>query len=817
MKLKRYLSFALAAIMILSMSLIPVSAQSEIQYTSADLPEMLSYNDAVSAGHVNRLTAEEELNTLVFANSDNTKTMYYFSENIKYVDESGDICYKTNDLTYSSGAYINAENDINVSLPLTLSSGVTLAYEDILISMTPNVTGSSSVSDSISASAVFNSASNNQSDSVSYQSVFGVGTAVRYTPLYSGIKEDIILSSYTGVYSFNFLIETNGLLILPESTISDDDSMISGNASELSEPTRWYFAYEDDTDTPVALISDIYIYDSVGAETKGSVSITPYIDDNYILTVTADRAFLESSSTVYPVTIDPTITINYNNSTIHDSSISSYLVTSNFGSDSYLNVGGSYNYYSALKFQGLTNNSVFSSLSAGQIYSSTLNMYCYSKSGTNMSVTVSQYSPNSITSGYWTEGTITYSKCGVKVDEVDEVNAVTKTITSAVPYSFDITDIVKKWKSNSNLIEQGLLFSPSDSSSSAMAVFASSEYSTASLRPYLTINYVCNGIYKIKNGSNYIGFENNYAGTESAVKNMTIDSSDTNDFSKEYRITYISSVDAYTIRPLASKNGYDLYLYSDGSKLILKNSVCYFKFTLNSNGTYKISASNATSKYATAGDTQISMSSTSSSSQNWTLVWSEKNESYAYYESLGFGLPLNSCEVSSRYGVRDMGIENNPRYQNHFALDLNKTSDYAKSICKGKVVVVNQNIKISTKDDGTIEYSGMGNYVIIKVDPDQHGYAYNDINKSIYVLYGHFGENTGNLKELSNCIFVNPGDDVEIGDTLGMVGDSGGAKGDHIHFSVFIYNTNDLNSSIWSSFNELNYSNTIDPRIFIKS
>lgn len=489
MKLKRYLSFALAAIMTLSMSLIPVSAQSEIQYTSADLPEMLSYNDAVSAGHVNRLTAEEELNTLVFANSDNTKTMYYFSENIKYVDESGDICYKTNDLTYSSGAYINAENDINVSLPLTLSSGVTLAYEDILISMTPNVTGSSSVSDSISASAVFNSASNNQSDSVSYQSVFGVGTAVRYTPLYSGIKEDIILSSYTGVYSFNFLIETNGLLILPESTISDDDSMISGNASELSEPTRWYFAYEDDTDTPVALISDIYIYDSIGAETKGSVSITPYIDDNYILTVTADRAFLESSSTVYPVTIDPTITINYNNSTIHDSSISSYLVTSNFGSDSYLNVGGSYNYYSALKFQGLTNNSVFSSLSAGQIYSSTLNMYCYSKSGTNMSVTVSQYSPNSITSGYWTEGTITYSKCGVEVNEVDEVNAVTKTITSAVPYSFDITAIVKKWKSTSNLIEQGLLISPSDSSSSAMAVFASSEYSTASLRPYLTINY----------------------------------------------------------------------------------------------------------------------------------------------------------------------------------------------------------------------------------------------------------------------------------------------------------------------------------------
>lgn len=587
------------------------------------------------------------------------------------------------------------------------------------------------------------------------------------------------------MYSFNFLIETNGLLILPESTISDDDSMISGNASELSEPTRWYFAYEDDTDTPVALISDIYIYDSVGAETKGSVSITPYIDDNYILTVTADRAFLESSSTVYPVTIDPTITINYNNSTIHDSSISSYLVTSNFGSDSYLNVGGSYNYYSALKFQGLTNNSVFSSLSAGQIYSSTLNMYCYSKSGTNMSVTVSQYSPNSITSGYWTEGTITYSKCGVKVDEVDEVdevNAVTKTITSAVPYSFDITAIVKKWKSTSNLIEQGLLISPSDSSSSAMAVFASSEYSTASLRPYLTINYVCNGIYKIKNGSNYIGFENNYAGTESAVKNMTIDSSDTNDFAKEYRITYISSVNAYTIRPLASQNGYDLYLYSDGSKLILKNSVCYFKFTLNSNGTYKISTSNATSKYATAGNTQISMSSTSSSSQNWTLVWSEKNESYAYYESLGFELPLNSCKVSSRYGVRYYN-----GYNDHFALDLelkNTTDKNIYSVSNGKV-----------KSKGYTD--GYGYYIVIDTEITNPL----DDTQTLYILYAHM-ESQSSLSENAR---------VTKGDAIGIIGNTGDSEGVHLHIQFYVCASNSF--STLSSY--MSYSTTIDPRVFL--
>lgn len=366
--------------------------------------------------------------------------------------------------------------------------------------------------------------------------------------------------------------------------------------------------------------------------------------------------------------------------------------------------------------------------------------------------------------------------------KVDEVNAVTKTITSAVPYSFDITDIVKKWKSNSNLIEQGLLFSPSDSSSSAMGVFASSEYSTASLRPYLTINYVCNGIYKIKNGSNYIGFADNYVKSNIDAKNMTIDSSDTNDFAKEYRITYISSVDAYTIRPLASKNGYDLYLYSDGSKLILKNSVCYFKFTLNSNGTYKISASNATSKYATAGNTQISMSSTSSSSQNWTLMWSEKNESYAYYESLGFGLPLNSCEVSSRYGVRDYN-----GYNDHFALDLelkNTTDKNIYSVSNGKV-----------KSKGYTD--GYGYYIVIDTEITNPL----DDTQPLYILYAHM-ESQSSLSENAR---------VTKGDAIGIIGNTGASEGVHLHIQFYVCASNSF--STLSSY--MSYSTTIDPYVFL--
>ncbi|HBE12589.1 MAG TPA: hypothetical protein DCY74_00320, partial [Clostridiales bacterium] len=52
----------------------------------AAVPSLLSYEKAVSQGHVLRLREEEELHTIVFLNKDGTKSMYMFDENIKYLD-----------------------------------------------------------------------------------------------------------------------------------------------------------------------------------------------------------------------------------------------------------------------------------------------------------------------------------------------------------------------------------------------------------------------------------------------------------------------------------------------------------------------------------------------------------------------------------------------------------------------------------------------------------------------------------------------------------------------------------------------------------
>ena len=51
---------------------------------------------------------------------------------------------------------------------------------------------------------------------VTYNKVFGNGTSLVYTPTLNGVKEDIILQTYTGKSSFSFTLKTNGLAIIQD-------------------------------------------------------------------------------------------------------------------------------------------------------------------------------------------------------------------------------------------------------------------------------------------------------------------------------------------------------------------------------------------------------------------------------------------------------------------------------------------------------------------------------------------------------------------------------------------------------------------------
>ena len=66
----------------------------------ADKSEVISDDLIAERDHVNRLwKQEEDLNTIIFQNRDGTKTMYWFDQPVKYVDENGEVKDKKNELT----------------------------------------------------------------------------------------------------------------------------------------------------------------------------------------------------------------------------------------------------------------------------------------------------------------------------------------------------------------------------------------------------------------------------------------------------------------------------------------------------------------------------------------------------------------------------------------------------------------------------------------------------------------------------------------------------------------------------------------------
>ena len=136
-----------------------------------------------------------------------------------------------------------------------------------------------------------------------YQGVFGTGTTLRYTPTLSGVKEDVILDAYRGQNTFAFTLNT-------------------GNLSVFEEEGRYFIAESAETDAEEKiLISDTWVYDTAGNFERGTLSVVQVKNGLYLLTVGASVDFLTDENTVYPVYIDPTLTVNSGTDYIEDTTI----------------------------------------------------------------------------------------------------------------------------------------------------------------------------------------------------------------------------------------------------------------------------------------------------------------------------------------------------------------------------------------------------------------------------------------------------------------------------------------------------------------
>ena len=401
--------------------------------------------------HISRLEHEEKLNTYVFGNEDGSKTVYYMYENVKYKDKDGKIKDKDISLVKKNKGYGIVQNEVDLFLPENPSDGVTVNYSGYDVTIIPQG-GNGKVK------------AKQCDDAIIYDEYFGKNASLKYTPLLSGVKEDIILKSYVENATYDFMVETNGLYIY-----NDDIG---------------YYLADETNSTIFYYLGDVEVYDAVGKPELGEMKVTILEEgQRYKLTLSVSDTFLSDPETVYPVTIDPTITISDTATgadSIIDAPIFKLKETKNYAKYKYNTVGTTTESYgvgrTVVKLPGLTSSNEYQTITADQIAS--VKFYVRDSSGTGKQ-TIYLYPLSNTT---WTETSVTWSNVGTYYSI-----QYSATLSSGKVSAFDITTLVKDWKNNKLPQDSGFILI--NSTETKNKSFCSSEYGTTSYRPYVEMTY----------------------------------------------------------------------------------------------------------------------------------------------------------------------------------------------------------------------------------------------------------------------------------------------------------------------------------------
>ncbi len=256
---------------------------SRLEISEANIPETLDVEQIKSEGFVARLKSEEaSLSEIVLEKEDGTRALYLFDRSVKFTDDKGNIIDKSNKAVFADGKFKAESNDIEVTLPQSISAGITAKNDGFHISMRPVATANTRI---LSAGSI------SGENSVLYKDVFDDFTDIKYTFTYEGVKEDIILEKYSGKNEFVFEVTTGGLTLFDEKgtlLLADEKGEVQASLGEVI-----VFSADNKNNT------------------CGEFEIEEKVDNSvYTVTVKVDTEYLTSPDTVYPVTIDPTVTFN---------------------------------------------------------------------------------------------------------------------------------------------------------------------------------------------------------------------------------------------------------------------------------------------------------------------------------------------------------------------------------------------------------------------------------------------------------------------------------------------------------------------------
>lgn len=453
------------------------------ELTEQNLPDVIDAETAIADGYVARLNSEEQsLSEVVLEKDDGTRALYLFSENVKYIDENGDVADKSNNAVRKGRAFVNEGNDVEIILPATLTAGIAVHSDELNITMKP-LTGS--IGRSLSTAV------QTEEDTVLYSDVFDSSTDIEYTYTYSGVKENIILESYNGKNSFDYEVTTGGL------TLYEDKGTL---------------LLADENGEVKATLGEVIVFSADNKNnTFGKYTIKELEKNSrYKVTVSVDREYLTDPKTKYPVKIDPNLnTIDYN-IVVHDMQVfkgkdGKGTSETSAGYSGVSRVG--WTDWGACRTLIKLNNFSFATYkisNSWQIESAYIelrDLMC--QGGSGVPISCGQFNGN-----FWTEkDTRTWN--GLEAENSSLSSPVSVTYGNGNSkrnlsdkdqwYNWNITGIVKKWAIDSSLKEKGLqlrtyttFFEDSSVYAEYMKTFSSMQ-GNANYKPYIKINYIHKG------------------------------------------------------------------------------------------------------------------------------------------------------------------------------------------------------------------------------------------------------------------------------------------------------------------------------------
>lgn len=449
------------------------------ELTEQNLPDVIDAETAIADGYVARLNSEEQsLSEVVLEKDDGTRALYLFSENVKYIDENGDVADKSNNAVRKGRAFVNEGNDVEIILPATLTAGIAVHSDELNITMKP-------LTDSIGRS--LSTAVQTEEDTVLYSDVFDSSTDIEYTYTYSGVKENIILESYNGKNSFDYEVTTGGL-----SLYEDKGTLLLA----------------DESGDVKATLGEVVVFSADNKNnTFGKYKVEELEKNNrYKVTMIVDRAYLTDPDTKYPVKIDPDINSKKNNFSIQDLQVfkgkdGKGTSETSAGYSGVSRVG--WTDWGACRTLIKLNNFSFNTYkitNAWQIdsaYVELRDLMC--QGGSGVPISCGQFNGN-----FWTEkDTRTWN--GLEAENSSLSSPVNVTYGNGNSkrnlsdkdqwYNWNLTGTVKKWLTNASLKEKGLQLRTYTSFLEENSIYSdymktfSSMQGDADYKPYFVINY----------------------------------------------------------------------------------------------------------------------------------------------------------------------------------------------------------------------------------------------------------------------------------------------------------------------------------------